>query len=211
MDARDSNRQPPPRPVLLEATFANSAASPSDVLLVTVDAFGEQPFGDPDGVVWSPMGGALPQEGDRALVAESDDGSWWVTAWWSADQSTGASEAEIMALDGRLDAIEAGPEAVTLVSSFSNGWVNLDTDRPAGFYRDRGRVFLTGLIKSGTMNTTAFTLPTGYRPASVNGLIFPAVSNTALGILVISSTGTVVPNFGSNVYFSLDGVSFRHA
>jgi hypothetical protein len=205
MDGRDNTRRQPPLPTLFEATFANGATSPDDALLVTIEAFGELPFGDPDGVVWSPMGGALPQEGDRALVAESDDGSWWVVAWWSAAQTDGSS------LGARVAAIEAGPEATTFVSSFSGGWVNLDADRPAGFYRDRGRVFLTGFIKSGTIGASAFTLPTGYRPTSVTGLDFPVESNTAFGVVIVNSTGTVVPAIGSNIYVSLNGISFRHA
>jgi hypothetical protein len=102
-------------------------------------------------------------------------------------------------------------EAVTPVSVFANSWVNYDADRPAAFYKDRGRVYLSGLVKSGTIGTTIFTLPAGYVPASVNGLLFPVVSNGAFGFAAVFNSGVVQANTGSNVYFSLDGISFRAA
>jgi hypothetical protein len=104
----------------------------------------------------------------------------------------------------------AGDVTDPVAPAFTNSWVNYDADRPAGFYRHGGRVYLTGIIKSGVMNATALTLPTGYRPSAVSGLIFPAVSNGALGVITVTSAGFVVPNIGSNVYFCLDGVDFRH-
>lgn len=88
MDSRDDTRVPPSGSQFYEASFIQSASSPASRLMVRVDAFGDAPFGDPDGVVWSPLGNALPAAGDRCLVAESDDGSWWVLSWWSGTQAT---------------------------------------------------------------------------------------------------------------------------
>lgn len=182
-----------------EATFLNSATDTMSKLYVRITEFGDQAFGDPDGITWTPSGGALPQAGDRALVAESDDGSWWVLSWWSSTQT-----------------VDTGPEAVRYIGaggqpSFANGWVNFAASTPAGFYRDRGRVYLTGKIKSGTVGATAFTLPDGYLIDESGGADFACVSNAAFGNLIVLAAGQIVPFVGSNVWFSLDGVSFRHA
>lgn len=89
-----------------------------------------------------------------------------------------------------------------------NGWVNYGSGySTAGFYIDPfGIVRLRGLVKSGTP-TTIFTLPAGYRPP--DSKLFPSNANNALGTLVINPTGDVIAAVGSNVSFSLDGVTFR--
>lgn len=152
---------------------------------------------------WVRQGNALPTVGADCFVGFDENGAG-IVVWWSI-----ASPVD-MATQAELDAAVA-IESVTPVSTFTNSWVNFDTDRPAGFYKDRGRTYLTGLLKSGTVGSSAFTLPSGYRPASVNGLIFAVDSNGAFGVIVILSTGTVIPSSGSNVYFSLEGISFLHA
>lgn len=93
--------------------------------------------------------------------------------------------------------------------AFQNSWVNFGTPyETAAFYKDsNGIVHLKGLIKSGTVNTIAFTLPVGYRP--LKALLFPNGSNGSIGISVIDSTGGVNPAIGSNVYFGLDGITFK--
>jgi hypothetical protein len=62
------------------------------------------------------------------------------------------------------------------------------------------------LIKSGTMNTTAFTLPAGYRPGAQG--IFGTNSNGGFGSVEISNAGAVTPTVGANGYVSLDTVCF---
>lgn len=65
-----------------EAVFVNSASAPGDVLMVKIPSFDpDHAFGDPDGVIWNPIEGAFPQALDRALVVESEDGTWWVVQW----------------------------------------------------------------------------------------------------------------------------------
>ena len=92
--------------------------------------------------------------------------------------------------------------------TLGNGWVNyggsFDT---AGYMKDMsGTVFLKGLIKNGTINTVAFTLPAGYRPSRriIRAVIDGA---NAMGRLDITNTGQVIPNAGSTAYFSID-ISF---
>lgn len=93
--------------------------------------------------------------------------------------------------------------------AFANSWVNFAAGwQSAGFYKDPlGFVHLRGKIKSGTINTTAFTLPPGHRP--VVSEQFPVASNGAFGVVDVLSDGTVVPSVGSNVYVSLSGIRFR--
>jgi hypothetical protein len=67
MDSSDTTRSIPEPSRFYEATFASStAADAADTLLVFIPSISlDQPFGDPDGVVWSPNGATLPQEGDQ--------------------------------------------------------------------------------------------------------------------------------------------------
>lgn len=94
--------------------------------------------------------------------------------------------------------------------SFSNSWVNFASGRQGvGFLKQAGRVWLFGSMKSGTINTTAFTLPEAYRPAYETHLA--TESNGAYGKLTVATDGKVTPAVGSNTSFSLDGLSFKAA
>lgn len=93
---------------------------------------------------------------------------------------------------------------------FVNGWANYPAPfNPAGYFKDRGLVYLRGMIQTGTIGLVAFTLPVGYRPANTN--LFVAISNGALGRFDVLANGDVIPTTGSNVYMSLDGAVFRAA
>jgi hypothetical protein len=99
--------------------------------------------------------------------------------------------------------------APTLLNSwvnFGGGWVE------AGYRIDSfGRVHLRGLVKDGTVSAVGviFTLPVGYRPAQAQ--IFAVDGNSAYGRLTIQEDGDVIAEVGSNVHFSLNGVSFDAA
>lgn len=92
---------------------------------------------------------------------------------------------------------------------FENSWVNYGgTNAAAAYYKDPfGRVHLKGLVKSGALNTTIFTLPTGYRPQEVEH--FSVVANGAFGQVVVQPDGTVQQQVGSNGYVSLASISYR--
>lgn len=96
-------------------------------------------------------------------------------------------------------------------AAFLNAWVDFGAPyNLTGFWRDRfGVVHLRGLLTAGAIGSAAFTLPAGYRPAATE--MMAAVSNGAFGIARVLATGDVVPFAGSNVYFSLDGITFRAA
>lgn len=94
-----------------------------------------------------------------------------------------------------------------------NSWVNFGSPyNNAGYMKDSlGFVVLRGIIKSGTLNAYAFTLPSGYRPTSGQH-IFPQLSNNAIIRIDIDTSGNVIPapygTAGSNLYVALDGIRF---
>ena len=94
--------------------------------------------------------------------------------------------------------------------AFQNSWVNYDTTyNSCGFRKDAlGYVHLKGLIKSGTIGYTIFTLPSGYRPAK-RYLLSTSTNPNAYARLDIQVTGNVDPITGSKDYYSLDGITFK--
>lgn len=94
-------------------------------------------------------------------------------------------------------------------AAFQNSWVNYGgTNEQAHYWKDSfNMIHIGGVVKSGTITATIFTLPAGYRPQEA--LIMPVASNGAFGVVTINPDGTIVASAGSNVYFSLSGISFR--
>lgn len=116
-------------------------------------------------------------------------------------------------INENFEALRAGIEDVEawILPTFANSWTHFGVGRNNAGYRLRnGRVELQGAIASGSgMNTTAFTLPAGYRPAGVIDL--PCDSNNAYGKVLIGTDGTVKPYTGTTAHFSLEGISFDAA
>lgn len=109
-------------------------------------------------------------------------------------------------LNGAIHLVGGTGEAAV----FQNSWVNFGTsDAPASYYIDPwGVVHLKGTVKSGTLNTTIFTLPAGFRPQVRE--IFAVVCNGVFGAVDVSPTGAVAQNLGgSNVYLTISGITFR--
>ena len=116
--------------------------------------------------------------------------------------STAASSADIatfICTDGTNWLGTYAPEEVaagwTNIGSFSNGWTNFGSGYVAARYlKDAlGFVHLEGFIAPGTNNTTAFTLPAGYRPGYTLGL--PAITgHPGVASVSISTAGDVTPN-----------------
>lgn len=110
---------------------------------------------------------------------------------------------------GQLPGVEA-PRSVAGGVGFQNSWVDFAGGvATAAYWKDPwGIVHLRGTIKNGAIGGPAFTLPVGYRQ-SAGLLIYPAMSNAAIGRLDINTNGDVIPSIGSNVYFCLDGITFK--
>ena len=96
---------------------------------------------------------------------------------------------------------------VTGEPAFVNSWVAGSTGAPS-FRRDAmNRVYFKGGAANGTVVTTIFTLPLGYRP--IQQWNFPVrAGGGTVGLVNINSDGQVVHELGSNVLISLDSISF---
>lgn len=96
--------------------------------------------------------------------------------------------------------------------AFAAGWVHFGSPYSNAGYLKRpdGWVELTGVIKSGTVGSAAFTLPPGFRPSSLKSLL--TLSNGTTGRVDIGADGTVTPLAPSNTAsVVLDGLHFKAA
>jgi len=91
---------------------------------------------------------------------------------------------------------------------FTNNWANYGaTFNPAGFMKDaNGFVHLRGMVISGTIGQSIFTLPIGFRPA--NSELMVTMSNQAICRIDISPQGLIIPTVGVNTWLTLDNLSF---
>ena len=89
-----------------------------------------------------------------------------------------------------------------------NGWVAFDANRVPKYMKDEfGFVHFQGMVKSGTIGQSIFSLPAGYRPG---GTRFMAItSNNSFGQLFVDTYGVVLPQIGSNNWLSLDQIVFK--
>lgn len=118
---------------------------------------------------------------------------------------TNGSPATILAGLGGAAAAQPG---WTVVTSWSNGWGSVGPPySPVSYMKDTlGRVWLRGILDSGTLGLTAFNLPSSMWPAytiamaSGGGGAFAAVS--------ITTGGAVIPALGAAGQVSLDNLSF---
>ena len=113
-------------------------------------------------------------------------------------------------IDGIVSVGNQDVIAPTLTNSWANTFATANGVEPAGYIRTPdGYVQLSGYISNGTITASAFTLPTGYRPAK--GQAFSVPSNSLFGEVVVGADGTVTPQVGSNVWVSLSGIRFKAA
>jgi len=172
-----------------------------------------------------------PLEGHSIQDIEPGEGKIAADALYDSQGRRFANTDDLSALE-ELATDLTTPEAVHYVGAdgepaFQNSWENFDpnpgpTGRDLFFYRLHGRVYIEGVIKSGTSGTVVFELPEGYRPlpqtntpvncvipcsgglgvlgVRVNGEVF--VSNAVNGISTTANVST---------YSLISNVNFRHA
>ncbi len=101
------------------------------------------------------------------------------------------------------------PVAAWAAPVLLNSWVNYSAAyEPAGYYLDRNRVFIKGLVKSGAMDVPLFNLPIGSRPPL--SLLIPVITDGGLTRVEIRNDGDIVlTSGGTNTWVSLSNVSFR--
>lgn len=78
---------------------------------------------------------------------------------------------------------------------------------PSYWKDSSGIVHLRGAAKLGTVTSTIFTLPVGFRPAF--DFLVTAYSGGFAGGLVIQANGLVVHNTGTNAAVVFDNITFR--
>ncbi len=93
------------------------------------------------------------------------------------------------------------------------GYINLgdgNTWQSPAFYKDRGRVYLTGILKSPStnLNNTVFYLPVGYRPAAIRRFKVWA-QDSSLSITIHPDGEVFAGGVSINYGFTLDGISFK--
>jgi hypothetical protein len=86
---------------------------------------------------------------------------------------------------------DSGWTDATLAGTFVSGGTT------PGYRRLNGVVYLRGNISGGTANTTAFTLPTGYRPAVGGTYPVQQLGTANITYITVNTNGTVVPNTSS--------------
>jgi hypothetical protein len=123
----------------------------------------------------------------------------WLPRWIMQNVNFKVSAAQLPQLESVKVIGASGQPA------FQNSWVAFGTsDATPGFYKDPfGIVHITGTVKLGTVGTTIFTLPAGYRPEKNTNV--PEVCNNAFGSIQIAPSGAVTQVAGgSNVYLTLE-------
>jgi hypothetical protein len=147
-----------------------------------------------------------------------DDGSSSTTAYRLQGSHTTGLDLSLATISGNAISLASGHTIsggswtqsawVAMTGGYTNSWVDFGGGYMAGAYmKDTlGFVHLRGLIKSGTMSTSAFTLPAGFRPSAT--VLMPSSSNNLYAQLEVASSGTITPTVGVNNYISLNGITF---
>ena len=87
-------------------------------------------------------------------------------------------------------------------------WLNYDANSTVQYMKDKlGFVHLRGGLKAGTANTSAFTLPVGYRPSATSYYV-GYCDQTNDGRIFVLSDGSVYIKAYTNQVF-LDGITFQ--
>ena len=100
------------------------------------------------------------------------------------------------------------PPEFTTVTAFSGTWVSFSDSYPPRYSKDGlGWVTLYGQVKDGTINTGAFVLPVGFRPAYADS--WAVDSYGAFGRVSVYTNGNVIPRTGDTRGVSLAGIRFH--
>jgi hypothetical protein len=95
---------------------------------------------------------------------------------------------------------------------YEHGWVNFGAPYANGAFvmTPDGFVQGHGMIKSGTLGSSALTFPPGFRPAAAHEFI--VFSNGTAGRVTVLTDGTLTPvSPSSNLSVSLDQIRFKAA
>jgi hypothetical protein len=150
----------------------------------------------------TPAAGTFTGELDGDMAVRASDGEVfkritgaWVDQNWK--QSTGMATMDIWHFVGN-----------TGEPAFVNGWVNYGSGYGNASFRKfpDGKVKCAGLIRAGTIPSTIFTLPPGYRPNQ--NQIYGSASNDVFGEMRVNTDGTVATSISNNGWVTLDDIEF---
>jgi hypothetical protein len=94
-----------------------------------------------------------------------------------------------------------GDTGWTNMAGFTNSWTSLTAPNVARYRLQGTLVVVQGVITGGTLSTTAFTFPAGYRPTEAHS--FATTSSSAFGSVNISTAGLLSPVIGSTTNVSI--------
>jgi hypothetical protein len=139
--------------------------------------------------------------GDPSLFP--DEFKSWIVRWLYGNVNLSITQGQLPVIE-KAHLVGASGQI-----AFGGTWANFGgSNEPALYWKDTsGIVHVGGIVKSGVIGTTIFTLPAGYRPQYA--MIFAVSSNNLFGVCTINPDGTVVATAGSATYFSLSGITFR--
>ncbi|MFA7945184.1 right-handed parallel beta-helix repeat-containing protein [Pseudomonas brenneri] len=107
--------------------------------------------------------------------------------------------------------IENSPASgVAILTSLLNSWLNFGAPySTAGYYRQAGRTYLRGVLKSGnTGGAPMFVLPVGYRPLEPVRFSVPGDSVGGVANILIDTSGNVIHVSGAIAEVHLKNISF---
>ena len=170
-------------------------------------------FYSPANVDVGSMTNAPPDRSAGALVVLDSSGT---QQFWHSyhDNLTSGRTWRRRYYSGSWSPWEPSNRVVKATATLLNGWSNYGgTFDPAGYTLDRAnRVHLTGLVRSGSIDSPIMTLPPQCRPAG--NLIFgcPSWNNShgyVQALVYVYSNGDVTPTtIGGTNWLSLSGISF---
>lgn len=198
------NASPPGSPATNDLWLVTDAAPASNKWTAAANA--APPSSPATNDLW------LVTDAGASLMPTYTDGGILHGDGTSAIQVTAAGNAtQLLASTGTGVPIWSGDTSWT-VPTLGNSWATYGAgwEGPGFMLDSMGFVHLRGLIKSGTVATTVFTLPAGYRP--INGHIFSGIAGVGGCRIDVASSGTVTIQqyFGSgtNASVSLGGITF---
>lgn len=156
--------------------------------------------------VYARRSGATPAYTDLTdwVDWETGDVRWEVGAGARSADDTDTTEGSTAYLGANPDVAARATDAANgwTAPTLGNGWTNFGGGNQAAQYRIVGdQVQIRGVIASGTLGATAFTLPVGFRPPAA--LQIATATNSAFGLLTITAAGAVVVQSSSNVWASI--------
>jgi hypothetical protein len=142
---------------------------------------------------WEPLG-AIPGGALTPPTTPGDDGKWLRAQGGAAVWTAGE------------------PKPWIAVSAFLSNWTNYGAGTSTcAYYKDAfGIVHVKGTVTGGTVGTSVFNFPVGFRP--VENAYFATQSASAYALVaVIAANGDLIMSAGATGGVSLEAVQFRAA